>query len=181
MRFGIREIIFLLVLLAVPAASAWYLFMPRNAQIQKTKLDNDAKLAKIERLQELTNRIDDIGLAIERGREKIEEMEQKLPPRQDVEGILEQVWSLARASELNVRSVKSQDPIKSANYLELPLKVVMEGQFDGFYQFLLAVESLQRITRVHELELKRVPPSSDGTQDPGLMESTFTLSIYFEP
>ena len=35
MRFGIRELIFLVVLLAVPVASWWYVFNPRNAEIQQ--------------------------------------------------------------------------------------------------------------------------------------------------
>ena len=39
MRFGLRELIFMIVLLAVPVASWWYVFMPRNAEIVQAKIE----------------------------------------------------------------------------------------------------------------------------------------------
>ncbi|MCH8244120.1 MAG: hypothetical protein IH897_16140, partial [Planctomycetes bacterium] len=43
MRFGIRELIFLVVLLAVPVASWWYVFKPRNAEIQQAHREIEVK------------------------------------------------------------------------------------------------------------------------------------------
>ena len=59
----------------------------------------------------------------------------------------------------------------------------MEGQFDGFYTFLLALESLPRITRIHELKLERKSAGRSGKDDDpsGVMKADFVLSIYFEP
>lgn len=183
MHFGLRELIFLAVLLAVPVASYMYVFQPRNDEIQQATTEIQIKQARLDQLAEVVAKIDDMGLAIESGREAIEMIEAKLPNEQDVEGILEQVWQLAKRNKLSVRSVKSEKPVPAATYMELPLRVVMEGAFDGFYQFLLELENLPRITRVHQMELKRAdhtPKKSTGELPPGSTLANFTLSIYFE-
>ncbi|MHC4218868.1 MAG: type IV pilus inner membrane component PilO, partial [Planctomycetota bacterium] len=184
MRLGLREIIFLVVLLVVPVASYFYVFKPRNAEINQAQDEVEVKQVKLEKLREVTDKIDDIGLAIAQGREAIELVEAKLPSKDQVEVILGDVWQLAARAQLEVKSVKSEKPVLAAGYMEQPLKVSMEGQFDGFYQFLLGLENLSRISRIHEMKLERVTSRSrrrEGDTPPGLMKAEFMLSIYYQP
>lgn len=181
MRFGIREIMFFLVLLAVPVASFFYVFKPRNDEIRQARAEIEAKQATLNRLADAVAKIPDIGIEIENGKDQIAVIEAKLPSAQDVEGILEQVTQLARKNRLNSKSVKSEKPVPAAAYMELPLKIMMEGEFDGFYQFLIELENLPRITRIHQLKLERVTGKNpEDTLPPGSMKAEFTLSIYFE-
>lgn len=184
MKFGLREFIFFIVLLAVPVASYFYLFKPRNDDIRKANEEIAMKQTRLDTLAAVAAKIDDIGLEIERGRESVKTIEAKLPSAQDVEGILEQVWQTARRNALTLVSVKSERPVPAAMYMEQPLKVSMEGQFDGFYQFLLELENLPRITRIHQIKIEKAKPAAGGKEDalpPGSMKSEFILSIYFEP
>ena len=183
MRFGLREIIFLLVLLAVPTVSLFYVFKPRNEEIRQAMDEIQVKQARLDKLAEVTSKIEDIGLAIEQGRESIAMIEAKLPSDQDVEGIMEQVWHIAARNRLTVKSVKSEKMAPAARYRELPLKMVVEGQFDGFYQFMLELENLERITRIHNMSLERTNQRGARRTDvaPGSMTAEYTLSIYFEP
>lgn len=180
MRFGIREFIFLLVLLAVPALSMLYVFKPRNADINQAKQEVAIKKAQLSKLDEVSARIEDLGLAIEKGRDSIEKIERKLPSQQGVDEILQQVWEIAASSGLVVKSFKSEKPIAAALYMEQPLSINMEGQFDGFYQFLLELENLPRITRMRDLTLARQQGRSSDDSLPE-MKAEFTLSIYYEP
>ena len=183
MRFGLRELIFLVVLLAVPVASWWYVFRPRNNEIAQARMEIEIKQTKLDKLREVAKRIDDIGLAIEQGREAVELIEAKLPNRDQVEDILEKVWQLAKRNHLNLKSVKSEKPVPATLYMEQPLRVSMTGRFDGFYQFLLEMENLSRITRVPRMKLERITETgglNDAKFDTGLMRAEFTLSIYFE-
>ena len=183
MRFGLRELIFLVVLLAVPVASWWYVFRPRNTEIAQARMEIEIKQTKLDKLREVAKRIDDIGLAIEQGREAVELIEAKLPNRDQVEDILEKVWQLAKRNHLNLKSVKSEKPVPATLYMEQPLRVSMTGRFDGFYQFLLEMENLSRITRVPRMKLERITETgglNDAEFDTGLMRADFTLSIYFE-
>jgi len=189
MKFGLRELFFFAVLLAVPLAAWFFLFKPRNDDITKAKAEIEIKQTNLKKLAEVTSKISDIGLAIEQGRESIALIEAKLPSEQSVDLILEQVWSLAKKNRLTVMSVKSEKAVPAALYMELPLKMQMEGQFDGFYQFMLELENLPRITRIYQLKLERagsaLTPSKKGEVNeelpPGSMTTEFILSIYFEP
>ena len=151
MRFGTRELIFFIVLFTVPIASYFYVFKPKNEEISAAREEMRIKMARLDQLADVVSKIDDIGAAIEVGRESIAMIEAKLPSARDVEGILQQVWQIADRNALTVRSVKSEAPVPAALYMELPLRVVMEGQFDGFYEFLLELEKLPRITRIHNM------------------------------
>ena len=182
MRFGIRELIFFIVLMAVPIASFFFVFKPRNELINQAKTEIQLKQSRLDRLAARTERLDDLGLAIANGRESIKLIEQKLPDQKGVDEILQQVWQIAKRNQQTVKSVKSKKMLPAALYMELPLEMEMEGDFDGFYQFLLELENLPRITRIHSLNLERLVRKSSGDEDirPGMAKAKFTLSIYFE-
>ncbi len=182
MRFGIRELIFFIVLMAVPISSFFFVFKPRNELINQAKSEIQIKQSRLDRLAALTERLDDLGLAIANGRESIKLIEQKLPDKKGVDEILEQVWQIAKRNHQTVKSVKSKKMLPAALYMELPLDMEMEGDFDGFYSFLLELENLPRITRIHSLKLERLGLKAGGGEDtnPGMAKAKFTLSIYFE-
>lgn len=191
MRFGLRELIFLVVLLAVPVASFVFVFKPRNEEIRQAEREVEIKTAKLEQLREVSARIDDLGAAIQEWNGAIEMIEAKLPSEQGIESILDQVWTLAQENRLEIIGTHPESPVPAATYMELPLKYQMFGDFDGFYQFLLELEQLPRITRVHQLKIVRAgagrlrtlrgPKNAQGKELPeGTMEAEFVLSIYYE-
>jgi type IV pilus assembly protein PilO len=190
MKFGLRELVFLIVLLSVPVASFVFVFKPRNAEIKQASSEIEHKTEKLEQLREVSRRIENIGVAIEEWRAAVEEIEQKLPSEQGIEEILEQVWNLTKKNELIILATHAEPAVPAASYMELPLKIEMTGNFDGFYQFLLELEQLQRITRVHQLKIwraglaKRTGRNRNNPNEeappPGAIETEFILSIYYE-
>jgi len=182
MRMGPREIIFLVVLLVVPVASYFYVFKPRNQEIKQAQVEVENKQAKLDKLREVTGQIEDLGMAIDHGRAAINLVEAKLPSARDVEVMLEDVWKHAAEARLNVKSVKSEKSVPLAGYMEQPLRVSMAGEFKGFYDFLIALENLPRITRIHEMTLDQTPSRGSGRDsERQVMKADFVLSIYFEP
>ncbi|MGI9013942.1 MAG: type 4a pilus biogenesis protein PilO [Phycisphaerales bacterium] len=189
MRFGFRELLFVLVLLSVPLASFMFVFKPRNNEIQQAKKEVEIKTAKLEQLREVSARMEDIGKAIAEWDEALRDIEGKLPSEQGIDEILQEVWNLTKANGLNIKSTKAEAAVPAAAYMELPLKIEMSGNFDGFYQFLLELEQMPRITRVHNMVINKAGtgkrrssrPSNDQTPvAEGAMEAAFTLSIYYE-
>jgi len=184
MRFGTRELVFFVVLLAIPALAFFYVFKPGNERIALAQQEITTKQVKLQRLDDMAEQIDDLGLKIEQALETIEIIDEKLPAEQDVDRILDEVTKIARNNRLNVPSVDTQDVVSAPLYRELPLRITMEGNFDGFYGFLIELENLPRITRIHQMKLGR---RTDGTgptsqrSDDGAMRAEFTLAIYFEP
>lgn len=179
---GMRDLAFVAVLIAVPIASYFFVFKPRNEEIAKARAEINAKNVRLENLRRLTGRIGDLGREIVEREEELERLNQKLPDREGVDRILEQVTQLALKSNLLVRSVKGEKVAPAGLAMELPLKTTIEGNFDGFYQFLLDVESLPRITRVHQMKITKLgmgPRDNEDAMVGGSMRAEFTLSIYF--
>lgn len=175
MKFGFRELIFLFVLLAMPVSSYWFVFRPQNVEIEAAKKEIEHKELLLEKLAEATQQSANLERANEEISEAIGLVESRLPNNKEVEVILEQVSELARRSRLDLPKVKAGKPVVAARYMEQPLEMTMQGDFDDFYEFLLKLERLDRITRVLDLNLERLDKEN------GSMVATFTLSIYFEP
>lgn len=181
MRFGTRELIFMLVLLAVPLGAYFSPFdapvpgLKRlNAQIAEAEAEIDRKRDKLRQLEAATQGLDSLTAEIEKLTHAIEMFEQKLPAQQEVEVVLKDVWQLAAAHDLTPQRIRTDQVTATASYAELPISMEIHGNFDGFYEFLLELEQLPRITRAPSMTLER---SDDGD---GNMNAEFVLSIFFD-
>ncbi|MFA7238310.1 MAG: type 4a pilus biogenesis protein PilO [Phycisphaeraceae bacterium] len=174
MRFGLREILFFAVLLGLPVAAYFFVFQPVNLQIDQVHRENATKQAKLDKL-EVARHIENVGNEIKKLDQSIQLFEAKLPAEKETEVILREVWQLAAQHGLRPKSVRTDKSIQNTLYSELPIKMEILGDFDGFYSFLLDLEKLSRITRIPDLTLKKMRDTE------GHMTATFTLSIFFEP
>lgn len=175
MRFGVRELLFIIVLLAVPVAAFWFVFKPRNEDIATARAEIAAKKQTLNKLNEASTKIKDLGQAIAQGQEAIDVIEAKLPAEQSVDEVLRQASDIAMRHSLHIKTVTPEKKVPASQYMELPIKWELTGNFDGFYEFLLNLEQLPRLTQIRNLNIKRTD------QDQGEMSATFTLSIYFQP
>jgi type IV pilus assembly protein PilO len=113
---------------------------------------------------------------------KIDQLEQaikifdnKLPAQRDVDTILQQVSQISQSAGLTTRTVKPAKSETTANYSEEPIELTVSGDYKGFYQFMLDLEKLPRLTRVTQMKLTKM------NGDSGQMAADVTLSIYFAP
>lgn len=174
MRFGTREMLFLVLLLAMPVAAYFFVFQPRNTQIAEARQEIAQKQEKLRQLEEHTRDMEDLGAQIDRLEQAIALFEQKLPAQQEVEVILKEVWELAARHGLTPKSVRTDKIVAAAQYAELPIELVIIGDFDGFYSFLLDMEKLQRITRMPQMKLQKLKDAE------GAVQANLVLSIFFE-
>lgn len=175
MRFGIREFIFVVLLLSMPVAAYFFVFKKINMDNAQTLKEIKLKEAELDRLQVVTKNIDDLGKEIDKLREAIDLFEQKLPAQREVEVILKQVWELAARHNLTPKKIRTDKPLAAAHYAELPIQMTIVGDFDGFYSFLLDIEKLRRITRMPNLALEKATKADEGQ-----MQADIILSIFFE-
>lgn len=174
MRFTARSTILLATLVTLPVASWWFVFREQNTRIAKTRQDIELQRSVLEKLKEETARNADLERANEQIKKSIESIETRLPSGKEIDSVVRQVSDLAIAAGLDAPGLKSAKPVKAALYMEQPLEMTLDGDFSGFYAFLVHLESLPRITRIPELSLK----TSDNEHSE--MRAAFTLSIYFQ-
>jgi type IV pilus assembly protein PilO len=175
MRFGIRESLFLLVLLAMPVAAYFFVFEPRNSQIAEARDDIAAKQARLAQLDTATAGFSNLGNQIDELTRAVALFQEKLPAGRETYVIVNTVAELAASNRLTVRQVRPDRIVPAAEYAELPIRMTIVGGWSGFYQFLQELERLPRITQVPRMELTRLT----GDQE-GLMEADVVLSIFFE-
>lgn len=174
MKFGIRELLFLAVMLGLIGAS-YFVFNKSKAKLNDYRADTAAKQKVLNDLRQSTAGIVDWNKKIDELQKAITFFESKLPPEKEVDKILTDVSQLANANALETRLVKPLKSERAASYSEQPIEMSLSGNFNGFYVFLQQLENMPRITRVTNMALSKI------TDQDGAMQAKLTLSIYFEP
>ncbi len=175
MKFGIREIVFVTLMLALLGGTYVFVFSKTNAKRQELKADTALKQKMMGDLQAATAGIEDMNVKIDELSRAVNFFEQKLPQEKDIGDILQQVWDMAKTNSLQSKTVKPDKAEPGPNYCELPIQMSLSGDFNGFYSFLLQLEKLPRITRITQMNLQKI------NEHDGEATAQITLSIFFEP
>ena len=179
---GALGIALLIGLVAVPLIANYLVFAPRNEAIAAARREIDAKQTRLTGLRELTARIGDLGREIDERRSELEQLEERLPEGEDLDGLLKEITRIAQRCDLAVRTVKGDKPVVSGPAMEVPLTLALEGEFGGLYDFLLAVEALPRITRVQSMKvgvLGQDPHAAATGGSGGAIRAEVGLAVYF--
>ncbi len=175
MKFGIRQIIFLVVMLALLGSTNYFVFSKSNQRKAERLADMRTKQNALNTLQQATAGISDLNRKIDELQKAITFFEGKLPQEKEIDTILKEVWQMAQANSLQTKTIKTLKSERGPNYSEQPIQMSLSGDFNGFYAFLLQLEKLPRITRVTQMNLTKI-----NDRD-GEMQAQMTLSIFFEP
>jgi type IV pilus assembly protein PilO len=175
MKFGIRELLFVCVMLGLLASTYFFVFTKKQLERQELQTDSTHKQTQLAHLRKATAGIDDLSRKIDELQKAIDFFESKLPQEKEVDKILKEVWQIAEANSLQTKTIKTLRTERAAAYSEQPIQMSLKGDFNGFYAFLLQLEKLPRITRITQMNLTKINDKD------GEMEATLTLSIFFEP
>lgn len=175
MKLGVREFIFIAVLLGMLVCS--YIFIFQKVNLQRNKLLSETKQQEqtLNDVRQATHGIDDLNRKIAQQQKAISFFQARLPAQREVDRILKEVWQIAEADRLTTKTIKTLKSEHNANYSEQPIEMSLAGDFTGFYSFLQQLETLDRITRVSQMNLQRI----DGEN--GQMQAKLTLSVFFTP
>ncbi|MDP9172610.1 MAG: type 4a pilus biogenesis protein PilO [Planctomycetota bacterium] len=175
MKLGIRETIFIAVLVGVLACAYFVIFQKANAHRIAVEADTQSKRQKLADLQSATAGISDLNHKIDELQRAIDFFQSKLPQQREVETILNEVTQLSQANGLKSKTFRTFNGEVTPNYAELPIDLNLSGDFTGFYSFLLQLEKLPRLTRVTHMKLEKI------NEHDGQMTANVTLSIFYEP
>jgi type IV pilus assembly protein PilO len=175
MKFGFREVIFLIVMLGVMGAFHFLYLNQRNMRRAAREAEVDKRLHALAELERATATVKDVDLKIAELQQATAFFESKLPQAKEMDKVLREVWSLAEDNRLQTRTVKTLKAQKMTGYMEQPIEMSLSGDFGGFYEFILQLEKLPRLTRVTQMNVSKIQ-----TLD-GQMEAKLTLSIFFDP
>lgn len=154
-----REYIFLLLLIATPAAMWYMVFKPQSELtnlLVEEMADMSDKLGRYEDVRQLA--VDTVEDDIEQLDKALEIMNARLPDDDQVAQVLQELNAMARKNNL---AVVLLTPTKRENDLTKALesrfgaqwfKVNLQGNFMDFYKFMQDLESqTERVLRVNEI------------------------------
>lgn len=182
MKIGLREVVFVLMLLAIPLGGWYLVFRPRNVANAEMLRQIEAKQAKLQDLNKTTGAIGDIQREIDSLQKGVNDLQSRLPSEKEIDKVLQEVWRLAETNELTTKSIrtveKTQEPVFASaddSHAEQPIVMKLEGDFRGFYAFMLALENQPRIMRIRKMTLTRPDKAAEG-----VVQATFEMTIFFE-
>src|SRR5690554_6690767 len=175
MKLGIRELLFLSVMLAMLACTYFLIFKKASERREQKLAQIEAREKQMQHLAQITAGIQDLDAKVAELQQAIAFFESKLPQEREVGSVLDEVSQIALANSLQTRTFRTLKAERHANYSEQPIEMTLTGDFNGFYSFLLQLEKLPRITRILQMNLKKI-----NDRD-GAMQADLTLSIFYEP
>ncbi len=182
MKIGLRELVFILLLAAIPVTAWYFVFRPRTARSQEIQREVQIKRRRLEALNRATGTIGDLQGEIESLQKAITFFRSRLPNAKDIDKVLQEVWRLAESSRLVTKSIRTADTsgqyaslVSDDPYGEQPIIMELTGDFMGLYTFLQAMENQPRITRIHRLSIETLDSPGDG-----VVKAELVLSIFFE-
>lgn len=181
MNMGKREILFLLVLAAIPLSAWLFVFQPRNEDIREARAEINAMQATLTQLNDLNRSVGDLGEAINAAEFRLSRFRENIPDAEEVDDLLSEIDEIGERNHLDLKSIRTLTQVDVDGYSELPLSLKIEGNFSGIYQFLADIEELSRITRIREFEIKRnLVDQDENTSVEEIVSIDLVLVIYFE-
>jgi len=174
MKIGIREILLIVLMLGVIVGSHLFAFSRADMKRRELRADIrkwDKELADVDLL---TAGVDDMNAKAADLQHQIEFFRSRLPAERMMDKILDELSNIASENNLKTKTIKPLKIERSPGYSEQPIQMSMSGDFAGYYQFLLQLERLPRVTRVMQMTLHKNQRDGEVTAD-------MTLSVYFEP
>lgn len=176
MKLGLRELVFIGVMLGILGASYFVGFHKQDVKRQ-AKLDRrDNMLRALGDLDQATASVKDVDRKIVDLQKAVTYFETRLPQAKEMDKVLKEIWQLAEQNGLRTQTIKTPKSQKMNGYSEQTVELNLSGEFKpGFYEFMLKLEQLPRLTRVTKMNLTKIQEKD------GEMQASLTMSIFFEP
>lgn len=185
MNNTVRQIAFYAVLLAVPLGAWAFVFRPRNAEIAMARAEVDLKLIQLEELREVESINEDLEATLGQLEGALAELRARIPDAAGIEDVLRRIAEITQENRLVVRSFKRERTVDSDHYIELPMKTVIEGSYQGIHRFLIDLESMPRITRILDMTIENPDTGrmtrGGGSIEKGEVRAEMTITIYADP
>lgn len=195
MKFGTRELVFVLLLFAVPSSVYFLIFKPRKEaevrMIQESR-DRQEKLEDLNRARAIASR--NLRDHIDMLRQLLKIVRSRQPGEEDATRILHGLDMLANSNRLQAetttntaggssRSRRGRNSRQASvlggpgkRYVVKRIRMTVQGAYFDFYAFLQALENQPRIIRVTRMTINKLKRD----QQQGHIRAIMDLEIFFK-
>jgi len=166
----VRIVLSAVAMTAVMALVGTFVVWPLLQQASDDQAAIRQRREELVKLERVARQITDLKQEIQRLEDALAFFEDRLPARREIDVILKEVWRIASSKSLTPRRIETKAVETQARYGSQPITMTMEGRFDHFYEFLLGLERLPRITRVRQMQITKSPMNEGVVQVDLLMD-----------
>ena len=94
----------------------------------------------------------------------------QLPSDTEVPGLLEDITFTGRSAGLQIEEIKLQEENVSQFYIELPIRIAVQGSYHDLGSFVSGVASLSRIVTLHDFAIR---PGKGGQLSMDILAKTY--------
>jgi Tfp pilus assembly protein PilO len=166
--------IFTSLLLGLVAGTYATIVQPHARARNQRAAEMRAMDQTLSRIAKSSSEFDAVARHVDQQDQAAAMFESRMPVDRDAQKSIDEVLQAAAANSLQAGEVHLLQR-EHINGVECqPLNLELAGNFNGFYSFLLQLESMPRVNRVAGLDLR-----GDEQRD-GQIQAKLTLNMYFE-
>ena len=166
----LRILLTAVALVAVAALAGVFVAYPLLKQTSADLETIQQRRAELVKLEQVVRRIVDVKKEIDRLETALAFFHDRLPEEREIDVILREVWLIADSRGLTPRRIQTSKPEQQDQYKSQPITMTLEGGFDRFYEFLIGLERLPRITKVRQMQITKTPTKEGEVQVDLLMD-----------
>lgn len=182
MKSGLRELIFVALLMSLPAGMYLKVFKPRAGAEKQMQQDiNEKKKIISEIASKRVIAMGNLSEDIKSLKKVADDANKRLPSEPNADAVMGMISRLAKDNDLvieKIQALKSQ-PSKAGHavpHMAQRINVELEGDFKGIYSLLIDIERSDRLIAVKQLKLDRM---FGGKQ--GRVSARLDFEIYYKP
>ena len=169
----------ILILSLVVLGLGYYLFIGPSIEKYNTLVVQETKLkVEFEGLQQKATNLDAYRNQMKIMNERFGAMLRQLPTQNEMPGLLEDISKTGIASGLTFVLFAPSPEILHDFYIELPIQMIVIGNYHQLAVFLSRVAEMSRIVTLHELVLEQAPVDKNKTVQGEQLVMKITATIY---
>ncbi len=181
-QIGILSVMAILALILAPGVDYGIGIMGIREAIGVAEKKRDEAQSKLDDELTLIARIPQLEAELNEREPEILKYEARLPKSEEVPDLFRDIDRFKQTSDLGIVFQTRLPPVDKQGYVELPIRLEVNGNFDSIGTFVNQLERNQRFVQVKELEISESPadrgqdledPTSFQIHDAVMVVSTF--------
>lgn len=160
------------------AMGYWLIVQENVDEYSKLKTEETTLRTTFEEKQHQASNLNAYRGQIAVMRERFGKMLKQLPTENEMPGLLEDISKTGIASGLTFELFAPLPEVKHDFYLELPIKITVNGNYNQFAVFLSRVAQMNRIVTLHDFVVAQADPDKHKNNPGDLLGMEMTAKIY---
>jgi len=148
-------------------------YRPQMAELHDLRSRISDKRHDLETAQARAKALPMVMAEVVRLQQRVERFDKKLPKQQDLGQFIKDITQLSQQTSLRRWRIDASIPKKNELYSETPIQIHFEGDYRNVFSFLKQAEQMQRLTRLHNVQIRMLDSQL------GQVEVQAALTIYF--